>query len=163
MGKNDYDGKKSEKDEKGLQNQEEKQEEKSLEEKWHRDTLGSIVWALILIWSGFVLLASNIGWLGTLNGFLEQLFVQYAKLLPIEISTPTLSTWSLIFIGAGVLLLAEVLVRLLFPSYRKPILGTTIIAVILLGIGFGSWTLFWPLILIIVGLSLLLGGLFRRK
>lgn len=163
MGKNDFDGKKSEKDEKGSQNQEEKQEEKSVEEKWQRDPLGSIVWALILIWAGLVLLASNTGWLGTLNGFLEQFFVQNAKLLPIEVSAPHFSAWSLIFVGAGVLLLAEVVVRLLFPSYRKPILGTTIIAVVLLGIGFGSWSLFWPLILIIVGLALLLGGLFRRK
>lgn len=159
MGKNDFDGKKSEKDEKELQ----KQEEKSVEEKWQRDPLASVVWALILIWAGFVLLASNVGWLNTLNGLLENLFVQYAKLLPLEISAPRFSAWSLVFIGAGVLLLAEVVVRLLFPSYRKPVLGTTIVAVILLGIGFGSWTLFWPLILIVIGLSLLLGGLFRRK
>jgi len=163
MGKNDFDGKQSEKDEKERRNQEEKQEEKTVEEKWQRDSLGSVVWALILIWAGFVLLADNVGWLDTLNSIMGQLFVQYAKLLPVEISAPTFSAWSLIFMGAGVLLLAEVVIRLLFPSYRKPILGTTIIAVVLLGIGFGSWTLFLPLILIIVGLSLLLGGLFRRK
>ena len=163
MGKNDFDGKQSEKDEKELQKQEEKQEEKSVEEKWQRDPLGSIVWALILIWAGFVLLANNMGWLGTLNRIMEQLFVQYAKLLPVEIVAPQFSAWSLIFVGAGVLLLAEVVMRLLFPAYRRPVLGTTIFAVVLLGIGFGSWTLFWPLILIIVGLSLLLGGLVQTK
>ena len=159
MGKNDHDGKQSEKDEKELQ----KQEEKSIEEKWQRDPLGSIVWALILIWAGFVLLASNTGWLDTLNEILDQIFVQMAKSIPYEISAPELSTWSLIFIGAGVLLLAEVVVRLLFPSYRRPILGTTIFALILLGIGIGNWGLIWPFLLIIIGIALLLGGLFRRK
>ena len=43
MSKNEYD----EKDEKELR----KHEEKSVEEKWQRDRLGSIVWALILIWA----------------------------------------------------------------------------------------------------------------
>ena len=47
---------KSEKDEKDLN----KHEEKSVEEKWQRDRLGAVVWALILIWAGFVLLASNV-------------------------------------------------------------------------------------------------------
>ena len=163
MGKNDFDGKQPEKDEKELQKQEEKQEEKSIEEKYQRDPLGSIVWALILIWAGAVLLASNIGWLNTVNGFMDQLFTQSAKLLPFEIGAPQFSAWSLVFMGAGVLLLAEVVIRLIFPSYRRPVLGTTIFAVILLGLGFGSWGLIWPFILIIVGLSLLIGGLFRRK
>ncbi|MDX1418311.1 MAG: hypothetical protein R3293_29190, partial [Candidatus Promineifilaceae bacterium] len=151
MGKNDFDGKQSEKDEKELQ----KQEEKSAEEKFQRDPLGSVVWALILIWAGFVLLAGNTGMLDTANQILDQILVQMAKSIPFEISAPTLSAWSLIFIGAGILLLAEVVVRLLFPSYRRPILGTAIFAVILLGIGIGSWSLLWPFILIIVGLALL--------
>ena len=163
MSKNNYDGKQSEKDEKELEKQEEKQEEKSVEEKFQRDPLGSVVWALILIWAGFVLLASNTGWLDTLNQIIDQVFVHMAKSIPFEISPPTLSAWSLIFIGAGILLLAEVVVRLLIPSYRRPVLGTAIFAVILLGIGIGSWSLIWPFILIIVGLALLLGGLFRRK
>jgi hypothetical protein len=163
MSKNDFDGKQSEKDEKELQKQEEKQEEKSVEEKYQRDPLGSIVWALILIWAGFVLLANNTGWLDTLNAIVEQLFAQSVKLLPLEISAPQFSAWSLIFIGAGILILAEVVIRLLFPAYRRPVLGTAIFAVILLGIGFGNWGLIWPFILIIIGLALLLGGLFRRK
>ena len=70
---------------------------------------------------------------------------------------------ALIFLGAGVLLLAEVVVRLLFASYRRPVLGTTILAIVFLGIGLGSWGAIWPLVLIVVGLALLLGGLFRTK
>ena len=40
----------------------EKEREKS-EEKWHRDPLSAIIWALIFIWAGLVLLASNLGYL----------------------------------------------------------------------------------------------------
>ncbi len=153
---------KSEKDEKDLHKHEEKSEEKSVDEKWRRDPLGSAVWALILIWAGFVLLASNVGWLDFLNGLLEQLQFQLAE-SPVEIPLLQLSSWSLIFLGAGVLLLAEVVVRLLFPSYRRPVIGTSILAIVFLAIGIGSWGLIWPLVLIVIGLALLFGGLFRRK
>ncbi len=161
MSKHEQD-EKSEKNEKDLQKQEEKTEEKSVDEKWRRDPLGSAVWALILIWAGAVLLASNVGWLGTINGFLAQIQFQFAE-SPIAIPDLQLSAWSLIFLGAGVLLLAEVVVRLIFPAYRRPVLGTAILAVVFIGIGIGSWGLIWPLVLIIIGLALLIGGLFRRK
>ena len=149
---------KSEKDEKDLA----KHEEKSVEEKWQRDRLGSIVWALILIWAGFVLLAGNLGILDAFNAFFERLGFELAE-LPVQIPFIQLSSWSLIFLGAGVLLLAEVVVRLLFPTYRRPVLGTAIMAIVFFGIGLGSWGMIWPLVLIVVGLALLLGGLFRRK
>jgi hypothetical protein len=161
MSKHEQD-EKSEKGEKELQKQEEKTEEKSVEEKWRRDPLGSAVWALILIWAGVVLLASNIGWLETLNGILAQIQFQLAE-SPIAIPELEFSAWSLIFLGAGVLLLAEVLIRLLIPSYRRPVLGTTILAIVFLAIGIGSWGLIWPLVLILIGIALLLGGLFGRK
>lgn len=151
-----------EKSEKDLQKQEEKTEEKSVDEKWQRDPLGSAVWALILIWAGAVLLAANIGWLDTLNGLLQQIQFQLAE-SPVAIPDLQFSTWSLIFLGAGVLLLAEVVIRLIFPSYRRPVLGTSIAAIVFLAIGIGSWGLIWPLVLILIGLALLFGGLFRRK
>ena len=152
---------KYEKNEKDRQS-EEKTEEKSIEEKWRRDSLGSAVWALILIWAGFVLLASNVGWLDFLNDLLEQIQFQLAE-SPIAPPPLQLSAWSLIFLGAGVLLLAEIVIRLIFPSYRRPVLGTSILAIVFLAIGIGSWGLIWPLVLILIGLALLLGGLFRRK
>ena len=150
--------KEEEKDEKGRSNQ----EEKSLEEKWRRDSLGSIVWALILIWAGFVFLASNMGFLGVFNDLLASIGLQTAE-LPFKLPFLRLEAWSLIFIGAGVLLLSEVVIRLLIPSYRKPVLGTAILAVIALGIGLGTWGLIFPLVLIVAGLAILLGGFFRPK
>ena len=157
MSKHEQD-EKSEKDGRDLA----KHEEKSVEEKWQRDRLGSIVWALILIWAGFVLLAGNLGILDAFNAFFERLGFELAE-LPVQLPFIQLSSWSLIFLGAGVLLLAEVVVRLLFPTYRRPVLGTAIMAIVFLGIGLGSWGMIWPLVLIVVGLALLLGGLFRRK
>ena len=49
------DEKKDEKDEKDVS----KHEAKTTEEKWRRDPLGTIAWAIVLIWSGVVLLLVN--------------------------------------------------------------------------------------------------------
>jgi len=152
------DEKQNEKDEKDLQ----KQEEKSMDEKWRRDPLGSVVWALILIWAGVVFLANNLGLLDAFNDFFARLGLEAAE-FPFPVPFMSLNAWSLVFLGAGVLLLAEVVIRLLFPAYRRPVVGTAIMAVIALGLGLGSWGLIWPLILIIVGLGIVLGGLFRGK
>jgi len=145
----------------------EKEEEKnkkelSKQEKGRQDSLGLIVWALILIWAGVVFLADNMGILGTFNGFIGSFGLQMPE-LPFKLPFLHLEAWSLIFIGAGFLLLAEVVVRLLFPSYRKPVVGTAILAVVALGIGLGAWGLIFPFVLIIVGLALLLGAFFRPK
>lgn len=150
--------KQEEKDEKELSGQ----EEKSLDEKWRRDSLGSIVWALILIWAGFVFLASNMGILGVFNDLLATVGLQTAE-LPFKLPFLRLEAWSLIFAGAGVLLLAEIVIRLLIPAYRKPVLGTAILAVIALGIGLGTWGLILPLVMIVAGLAILLGAFFRPK
>jgi hypothetical protein len=152
----------NEKDEEKHEKELSKEEEKSLEEKWRRDSLGSIVWALILIWAGVVFLASNMGMLDAFNAFFERIGLRTAD-LPFTMPFMRLEAWSLIFVGAGVLLLAEVVIRLLIPEYRRPVLGTAILAVIALGIGLGTWGLIWPLVLIIAGLAILLGGLFRSK
>ncbi len=154
----DSQNEKYEKEEKDLA----KEEEKSFEEKWRRDSLGTIVWALILIWAGVVFLASNMGMLDAFNALFERIGLQAAE-FPFKLPFLRLEAWSLIFIGAGVLLLAEVVIRLLIPSYRRPVVGTAILAVIALGIGLGSWGLIWPLILIIAGLGLVLGAFFRPK
>jgi hypothetical protein len=126
--------------------QEEKQEkeEKSWDEKWRRDPLTALVWASILIWAGLVLLADNLGLL---------------------VSFEQLNTWSFVFIGAGLILLLEVAVRLLLPDYRRPVLGTFIFALVLIAIGLGdliSWGAIWALVLIIIGASILLRGFLRR-
>jgi hypothetical protein len=127
--------------------QEEEKEEKSWDEKWRRDPLSAAVWAAILIWAGLVLLVQNMG-------LLDNLRVPGARL----------EAWPIILIGAGMIVFLEVLVRLLVPSYRQPVGGTLVFAVILVGVGLGNlfgWTVVLPLVLIAIGVSMLLRGLIR--
>ena len=134
----------------------EKREEKTAEEKWRRDPLGAIIWGVILIWAGLVFLANSLGWLNALN---------FGRLVPgLEILQP--EAWTIIFIGAGVIVLIEAAIRVAVPAYRRPIGGTLVFAFILIGIGLGDilgWEVVWPLIVIAIGLSVLLGGFWRRR
>ncbi|MBN2550230.1 MAG: hypothetical protein JXB15_13790 [Anaerolineales bacterium] len=144
-------------DEKDLEKRDEK-EEKTTDEKWRNDPLSAVVWALILIWAGLVFMASNLGWLDSFLrrssdipglGFLEKIW----------------GAWPIVLIGAGVIVLGEVVIRLLVPAYRRSVTGTIILGVVLIGIGLGdliSWNLIWPLVLIILGASILLRGLGRK-
>ena len=116
---------------------EEKHEEKEREEKWRRDPLSGMVWAGILIWAGLVLLADNL-----------KLLARFERL----------ETWSIILIGAGVILVLEVVVRLLVPAYRRAVTGTLIFGLVLIGAGLGevlSWNVIGPLVLIGVGAFIL--------
>ncbi len=136
--------------------------DKSIPKKWQRNPLGSVIWAVILIWVGFALLAFNGGWQDAINNFLAQIRFQVAE-TPLAAPVSQLSAWSLIFLGAGFILLAEVTVRLLVPAYRRPVLGTTVLAIILLGIGLKSWIIIWPVVIIVIGLAVLFRELRRRK
>jgi low affinity Fe/Cu permease len=138
---------KGEKEEKEEEKRGEKQEkeEKSWDEKWRRDPLSAVVWAGILIWAGLVLLVENMGFLARFE---------------------RLEAWALIFVGAGLIVLLEVVVRLLVPSYRRPVTGSLIFGIILLAIGLGnlvSWGAIWALALIIIGLSILVRGFLWRR
>ncbi len=137
-------------EEKGVRD-DEKHEEKTPDEKWGRDPLGSLVWACILIWAGVVLLLNNAGTLANLRD---------------SLNLSKLDVWPVIVLGAGVILLGEILVRLAVPSYRRPITGTLILAVILIGIGVQQITnkdVVWALVLIAIGAGLLLRGAFRGR
>ena len=141
MSDREYHGKEEEKE---AEKEHEKEEEKAGGgwgyEKWRRDPLSAAVWAAILIWAGVALLAENMG-----------LLVRFEWL----------DAWALIFIGAGGIVLLEVVVRLLVPSYRRAVGGTLVFAVVLVGIGVGNlfgWDVTWPLILIAIGVSILLRG-----
>ncbi|MGD2205489.1 MAG: DUF5668 domain-containing protein [Anaerolineae bacterium] len=132
-------GEKAEKQEK-----EEEKEEKSWEEKWRRDPLNAAVWAIIIIWAGLVLLASNFG-----------LF-----------EDSMLEAWPIFFLGAGIILLLEIAFRLVVPAYRQPLLGGFILAVVFLSIGLGGLFdtgIIWAVALIAVGGYILLRGLFRQR
>ena len=115
---------------------------------WRRDPLSAIVWAAILIWIGVVLLIGNMGLLDNLS-----------------ILGRGVEAWSFGFLGAGVIVLLEVVVRLVVPAYRRAVGGTLVFAAILLGVGLGEivgWVLIGPLILIALGVSVLLRGFLRR-
>ena len=125
---------------------EEKGREESWDEKWRRDPLNAVWWALILIWAGLVLIADNVGMLDNLGlgG----------------------KGWALGFLGAGILALLLVLVRLFVPAYRRPVTGGIIIGFILLGIGLGElyrWDVVGALVLIAIGVSILLSRLVQRE
>jgi hypothetical protein len=131
----------NEKDEK-----EEKNRNESWDEKWRRDPVDAAVWAFILIWVGVVWLAYNAGWL--------------EKIVEKD------QAWAVGFLGAGVIVLLGVLLRLIVPAYRRPVTGSVIFGVILLGIGLSQFVpdiAIGALILIGIGLVILLGGIFRPK
>lgn len=128
--------------EKAEEKQEEKRQEKSWDGKdWRRDTLGSTIWALILIWAGVVFLAQSLNlsffdWLNWAN------------------------VWSVIMLGAALLLGLEIAVRLMVPSYAAPLGGRIILAIILGTIGLTNLVdvSLWPFVLIAIGLYILVKG-----
>ncbi len=127
------------------QEKDEKEDEKTWDEKWRRDPLSAVVWAAILIWAGLVLLGANMG-----------LLARFERL----------DSWAVIFIGAGLIVLLEVVVRLLVPAYRRAVRGTFIFGVVLLAVGLGGiigWGVVWPLVLIVIGVAVLFGAFGWRR
>ena len=125
-------------------------------EKQHNDRLGSITWALILIWAGMVFLAAQLGWLDALRTSIS---------LPEGIYIAEMSTWSVIFLGSGVLVFIEAMIRSFSKTYRSSTGGNFVLAAVFLGIGLGSifgWNAVWPFVLIAMGFDALLGALIRR-
>jgi hypothetical protein len=149
----------NEKQEKDEEKQHEKSpEEKNWDEKWRRDPLNAATWAVLFIWAGIVLLLNNLGLI--------------RNLIPHPIGKPGwqfwghFEVWSIILIGAGVIVFIEVIIRLLVPAYRRPIAGNIFFAIFLIGIGLGNvfgWNIVWPVILIALGISVLLRGFLRRS
>jgi hypothetical protein len=77
-----------------------------------------------------------------------------------------LDAWAIILIGAGLIVLVEVAVRLLVPAYRRPVAGSIIFGVILLALGLGNiigWGAIWPIVLITLGVIILARGLLRSR
>ncbi len=140
-------------DEKEMEKRDEKTpEEKSWDEKYRRDPLSAVVWPAILIWAGLVLLANNLGFLDNLRGLSGGRFF-----FQVEI-------WGIIFIGAGVILLIEAVIRLMMPVYRRDVGGTLFLGILFIAIGLGNtigWNFIWPLILIGLGLSIVVRGINR--
>ena len=130
--------------------------EERMEAKNRSDRLSSVTWALILIWAGLVYMATNLGWLDTLRTSIS---------LPWGLTATDMSTWSVIFLGAGVLIFLEALIRTFAKSYRSSVGGNFVLAAVFLGIGLSSifsWQAVWPFVLIAMGLSALFSALIRR-
>jgi hypothetical protein len=141
----------------------EKQQEK-VEEKVYRDPLGSIVGALVLIWAGVVLLGNNVNYLQVFADALTRLGVPPYD-WPWEWTLPFVSmrAWQVFFLGAGVIKVGEILVRLIVPRFRREILGTFIGAIVLFALGLGNWVIIGPLIVVAIGVSLLVRGLLHTR
>jgi hypothetical protein len=145
---------KDEKDEKEV----DKHDEKTVEEKWRSDPIGAVAWAAILIWAGLVLLADNLG-------LLERYTASVTNQLPRAWFPTGSHVWIWILVGAGVIVLAGVVVRLLIPAYRRPVGGSLVLAAILIsgGLSLIGWNFVWPVVLIALGLAVLLRGFGRRR
>ena len=143
----------------------EKENEKEMEkrqETWERDPLSAVIWALILIWAGVVLLATTTGNLKIFTNILTGLGLTPVD-LPIDIDFIPYGAWSVFFFGAGLILVLELILRVIVPSYRRRIVGTAIVMVVFFGLATGNWLLIGPLVLIAIGISIIVGGLTRRK
>jgi MFS family permease len=118
------------------------------EEAKHKDeqrTLDAVYWGGVLIWAGLVFWADSAGWL---------------------LQTEGSQAWSWVFLGAGVYGFVISFVRLASSKLSKPAAQDYIWAGIFLLIGLGgltSFTISWPLILIVIGVVTLGNVLFRRK
>ena len=143
--------KRHEKDEKDEEKRGEKTEksrgEKSWDEKWRRDPINAGSWAAVFIWAGLSLLAETTKW-----G--PRAFTWW-------------DTWPVILSGAGTIFILAAFIRLAIPEYRRPITGNLILGLILLGLGIQAltgwnWGVLGAVFFIAVGLSIILGGVFRK-
>jgi len=143
-------------------NKHDEKEMQKHEEKGRSDALGGVIGATVLIWAGVVLLAGNLGYLYVFTNVLDSLGISPYSW---EWETPFFDprAWQVFFLGAGVIVLFEIVIRLLVPLYRRWMMGRFIGAIVLFALGLGQWAVIWPLILIAIGLSILLSGLFRRR
>ena len=143
----------NEKDEKELQKHDEKIEE--------NDLLSSLAWAFILIWAGLVFLASNLGWFERLGLVVDSRWVYHS----LE-DWQSFGVWNLVAMGACVVFLVETIARILLPGYHRHIIGSLIVSLVFISLGFGgwvNWNLIWPFILIAAGVSVLFSGFGRKR
>jgi hypothetical protein len=113
-------------------------------EKKERKYLDAIFWGGVLLWAGLIFGADYFG------------------LLP---QIGSASVWSWIFLAAGVYGLLMNIVRLLSETYSNPTTWDWVWAVIFFLIGAAGFVAFnipWWLILILIGVAILGGALFRH-
>jgi hypothetical protein len=133
-------------DEKQGEKEQEKQQEKGqgLDEKYRRNPLGFISFALLVIWLGVTLLLQNAGVIDDSD-----------------------HGWAIFFWGGGIIILVLAVFRLVIPRFRRPVVGSFVWGAIWLGIGFGLWYDKWevigPIVIIAIGVAVLVGRLVPRR
>lgn len=111
-------------------------------EKWHHDPVSGIFFGLIVILVGVLLLLAKMEYI------------------------PWYNWWAYLLTGLGILFLLEVVVRASQPTYRRPYLSKLIAGTVLIAIGAGNiygFVHWWPVVIIIAGVIILIHGLAGRK
>jgi peptidoglycan/LPS O-acetylase OafA/YrhL len=121
---------------------EEKPEDKYVRDRWHQRSMPGLFFGLLLVLLGviFFLAAQDLMAWG--------------------------DWWKYLIAGLGGIFVIEALVRYARPAPRRPRFGRLIFGIILIGVGLAfivGWGSWWPLILIIVGLAILLNTWLRRR
>ncbi len=133
----------NEKEEEKREKEDEKRSEKQSPEKFKRNPARAVMYAAILIWGGIVALLT------------------VARV----VTTPWWQGWSIFLAGTGVILLVKAAYNSR-PAHRRPLGGTIILGIILLGVGVGEvvgWNYAWPVILIIIGVGVVAWVFLRRR
>jgi hypothetical protein len=135
-------------DEKQGEKEQEKQQEKgrNMDEKYHRNPVGFVAWALVIIWLGVILLLQNV------DAF--------------SLSDDD-NWWGIFAWGVGIIIIAESLIRLGLPRWRHGVTGSLIWGAIAIGVGFGLWFGNWevigPVVVIAIGAGILLSRILPRR
>jgi len=133
--------------------QDEKEQEKAQEkgggfdEKYRRDPLGFVAWAVVVIWLGVTLLLKNLD-VGVFGEGGDK-------------------NWAIFLWGAAAIFFVEIMARLIVPRWRQSLMGALVWVAVLLGVGLGLWFDEWaiigPIVIIAVGVGILLGRLLPRR
>jgi len=148
-------------EEKELEKQEEKSPEekyygeKSYEEKYRRDPLGTLVWAVILIWAGLVFMLDNMGYLNIFQPVVD-ILPSVGDSWTVNVPFIDFAAFQIFLFGVAFILAIEIIIRLVVPDYRRPIFGSVIFLGVVISLAYNNWNFFFPLLLIAFGISILL-------
>jgi hypothetical protein len=110
----------------------------------HTDSLDGIFTGLVFIWGALVLAGELSGYKGNFACWTNG--------------------WGVFFAGVGALALLGAIVRILVPRFRHHIGQAVVFGCILLGIGLGDRAVWvWPVLLGVIGLTILRGVFLRRR
>ncbi len=129
----------------GEKQEKEDEKRRGFDEKWRHNRFGAVQWAAVLLWGALVLLAAATDFSDRFDWW---------------------STWAVFLAGAGAILLLANFARFLIPEQRRPVGGSLILGLVLLGIGVGAlvgMAYIWVIILVVVALAILLRAFAPRR